>query len=141
MGLYSVAWTGAGGSNWNALGNFVQMGGMGQLRQVRASYVVVVFSDSATLTSVTLNSGNVLPSSVTFQNNLSDLYAFRDGLDCRQHRPEPDQRRHADHREHQHVYGADLDRAGGHAAIGQRPVLTAICPTVRFRTAGGRSIA
>ena len=29
----------------------------------------VVFSDSATLTSVTLNSGNVLPSSVTFQNN------------------------------------------------------------------------
>ena len=68
-GLYSVAWTGVGGSDWNALGNFVQMGGMDNYGKFQPGDAVV-FSDSATITSVTLNSGNVAPSSVTFQNNL-----------------------------------------------------------------------
>ena len=67
-GLYSVAWTGLHGGDWNTLGNFVQMGGTDNYGKFQPGDAVV-FSDSAANTSVTLNSGNVLPSSVTFQNN------------------------------------------------------------------------
>ena len=45
-GLYSVAWTGLHGSDWNALGNFVQMGGTDQYNKFQPGDAVV-FSDSA----------------------------------------------------------------------------------------------
>ena len=67
-GLYSVAWTGANGSDWNALGNFLQMGGADQYGKFQPGDAVV-FSDSAANTNVTLNSGNVAPSSMTFENH------------------------------------------------------------------------
>ncbi len=70
-GLYSVAWTGLHGSDWNGLGNFVQMGGTDNYGKFQPNDAVV-FSDSAAVsgtTNVTLNSGNVSPSSMTFQNH------------------------------------------------------------------------
>ena len=67
--IYAVAWTGNSGSDWNAYGNFVQMGGTDQYHKFQPGDAVV-FSDSATNTNVTLNTGNVSPSSMTFQNNL-----------------------------------------------------------------------
>ena len=69
-GLYSVAWTGANGSDWNALGNFLQIGGVDQYGKFESGDAVV-FSDSATNTNVTLTSGNVGPSSMTFENHTS----------------------------------------------------------------------
>ncbi len=68
-GLYSVAWTGVA-NDWNAYGNFLQMGGTDQYEKFQPGDAVV-FSDSAATTYVTLNTGNVAPSSVTFQNQTS----------------------------------------------------------------------
>ncbi len=71
-GLYSVAWTGLH-SDWNALGSFAQTGGTDNYGKFQPGDAVV-FSDSAAVggtTNVTLNSGNVLPSSMTFQNQTS----------------------------------------------------------------------
>ena len=65
--LYSVAWTGNNGSDWNGAGNFIQMGGVDPFSQFQPGDAVV-FSNTATNTSVTLNTGNVSPSSVTFTN-------------------------------------------------------------------------
>ena len=66
-GLYSVAWTGAGANNnWNASGNFVQMGGFDQFNRFQPGDAVV-FSDSAAVFTVSVT-GAVSPSSMTFQN-------------------------------------------------------------------------
>ena len=65
--LYSVAWTGNNGSDWNASGNFIQMGGADPYSKFQPGDAVV-FSNTAGNTSVTLNTGNVSPSSVTFNN-------------------------------------------------------------------------
>ena len=59
--LYSVAWTGANSSDWNGVGNFVQMGGVDQHNRTFQPGDAVVFSNTATNTSVTLNTGNVRP--------------------------------------------------------------------------------
>ena len=72
--IYSVAWTGNGTgpygpSGWTSLGNFLQMGGFDDVGKFQNGDAVV-FSDSAANTTVILNSGNVSPSSMTFQNNL-----------------------------------------------------------------------
>ena len=72
-GLYSVAWTGLHTGDWNAYGNFLQMGGMDNYGKFQPNDAVV-FSDSAAIggtTHVTLNSGNVSPSSMTFENQTS----------------------------------------------------------------------
>ncbi len=66
--LYSVAWTGSNGSDWNAAGNFIQMGGVDPYSKFQPGDAVV-FSNTAANTSVTLNTGNVVPSSVTFSNS------------------------------------------------------------------------
>ena len=68
--IYSVAWTGLHGGDWNTLGNFVQMGGSDNYGKFQPGDAVV-FSDSAANTNLTLNSGNVAPSSMTFQNQTS----------------------------------------------------------------------
>ncbi len=68
-GLYSVAWTGLGGSSWNAINNFQQMGGMDQFDKFQPGDAVV-FSDSAAVFLLNVNAGNVAPSSMTFQNTL-----------------------------------------------------------------------
>ncbi len=72
-GIYSVAWTGLHGGDWNTLGNFAQMGGTDNYGKFQPNDAVV-FSDSAAIggtTNVTLNSGNVSPSSMTFENQTS----------------------------------------------------------------------
>ena len=71
--IYSVAWTGNGTgpygpSGWTSFGNFLQMGGFDDVGKFQNGDAVV-FSDSAANTTVILNSGNVSPSSMTFQNH------------------------------------------------------------------------
>ena len=65
--LYSVAWTGNNGSDWNGAGNFIQMGGVDPDSKFQPGDAVV-FSNTAGNTNVTLNTGNVAPSNVTFTN-------------------------------------------------------------------------
>ncbi len=71
--IYGVAWTGLHGGDWNTFGNFLQMGGTDNYGKFQSGDAVV-FSDSAAIggtTHVTLNSGNVAPSSMTFENTTS----------------------------------------------------------------------
>ena len=117
--LYSVAWTGLNTSSWNAYNNFQQMGGVDQFDKFEPGDAVV-FSDSAAGFILNVNAGNVAHQQHDVPEHLACLYDYRDRLHHRQHGPEPDQQRHGHYRKHGHLLGADLDRAGVDAAIGQR---------------------